>query len=282
MKFHAYESAYDRRYKDKNETVEQFYQNFRKSFDHIHLDQRLTAIHHCESELRWHLQVRPYYKVYPSIIPALMKIKLDIECTSLDLPETSICLRFAEQKEPIVDGKRLQTMLIYYGKMFDKCNTLSIIVELGGRLILMPPFRFWSGRSLNFFTDLCEQSDKINGVTCAYAKPVVRIATTVLLLANDPQIIEAEVLARDHDKFIETNDPKYIAKARRRGVVGWSIGKEFESCPHYRRPHLALRHTGKGKTVPRIVPVKGTVVHREKITQVPTGYILPTGQEVEV
>ena len=73
----------------------------------------------------------------------------------------------------------------------------------------------------------------------------------------------------------------YIEKARKRGIVGWSIGKQYETCPHYRRPHFGIRHTGKGGAIPRIVPIKGAVVHNKKLTTVPTGYITPTGVEVE-
>ncbi len=109
----------------------------------------------------------------------------------------------------------------------------------------------------------------------------LRLCVAIALLSNDPGLVIPEVLNADQDKYAATGDLKYVEKAKRRGVVGWSVGRDIESCPHYRRPHLAIRHTGPGRTVPRIVPVKGSVVHREKVTQVPTGYILPNGREVE-
>jgi hypothetical protein len=33
---------------------------------------------------------------------------------------------------------------------------------------------------------------------------------------------------------------KYVAKAHRRGKVGWNAGRRTEVAPHYRRPHMTL------------------------------------------
>ena len=40
----------------------------------------------------------------------------------------------------------------------------------------------------------------------------------------------------------------------------------------HRRPHMTLVWTGHGRTVPRIVPRKGSVVHREVVEKVPMGW----------
>jgi hypothetical protein len=72
-----------------------------------------------------------------------------------------------------------------------------------------------------------------------------------------------------------------VEKAAKRGVVGWSIGEQYEAIPHFRRPHLGLRWTEKGRKTPRIVPIKGSIVHRSKATDVPTGYLTEDGIEIE-
>ena len=112
-----------------------------------------------------------------------------------------------------------------------------------------------------------------------------RASVCVLLMKNDPDIITPDVLAKDRDRYDRETDEAWkqraVERAKRRGVVGWNIGADYEVCPHYRRPHFGLRHTGKGRTVPRIVPIKGAVVHRSRLTEVPTGYQLPDGTEVE-
>jgi hypothetical protein len=43
-------------------------------------------------------------------------------------------------------------------------------------------------------------------------------------------------------------------------------------APHYRRPHLSLVWTGHGRAVPKIVPRRGSVVHREVVAKVPSGF----------
>ena len=113
----------------------------------------------------------------------------------------------------------------------------------------------------------------------------VRAAVATLLLANDSTIIQPDVLADDRRRFDESIDPEFrqrlIDKARKRGIVGWRIGEVYETIPHFRRPHFGLRHTGKGRTIPKIVPIKGSTVHRDKLTKVPTGHIDEDGRELE-
>ncbi len=67
-------------------------------------------------------------------------------------------------------------------------------------------------------------------------------------------------------------DPKYVDKAHRRGKVGWNVGKRMEVVLHYRRPHMALVWTGRGRAVPKVVPRRGSVVHRDKLEKVPRGF----------
>ena len=49
-------------------------------------------------------------------------------------------------------------------------------------------------------------------------------------------------------------------------------GRHIEVIPHYRRPHMTLVWTGTGRVVPRIVPRRGSVVHREVVEKVPSGW----------
>jgi len=81
-----------------------------------------------------------------------------------------------------------------------------------------------------------------------------------------------ERLADDRLKYEESGDEKYIDRARRRGKVGWDVGRQIEVIPHYRRPHMALVWTGPGRAVPRIVPRRGSVVHREVEEKLPSGF----------
>ncbi len=63
-----------------------------------------------------------------------------------------------------------------------------------------------------------------------------------------------------------------LDKAHRRGKVGWDVGRQVEVMPHYRRPHLMLAWTGPGRAVPKIVPRRGSIVHRSAVEKVPSGF----------
>ena len=80
------------------------------------------------------------------------------------------------------------------------------------------------------------------------------------------------MLSKDRDKFESTGDQEYVEKAHRRGKVGWDAGRHVEVIPRYRRPHLMLAWTGTGRTVPKIVPRRGTIVHRQAVEKVPSGF----------
>ena len=100
----------------------------------------------------------------------------------------------------------------------------------------------------------------------------VRLCCSLCLLENDPTVIEPDVLSKDRVKFEGNGDQKYVDKAHRRGKVGWNVGRHIEVVPHYRRPHMALVWTGRGRAVPKVVPRRGSVVHREKVENVPSGW----------
>ncbi len=100
----------------------------------------------------------------------------------------------------------------------------------------------------------------------------VRLCCSLCLLENDPSVIEPDVLSKDRGRFEASGDERYIDKAHRRGKVGWNVGRRMEVAPHYRRPHMALVWTGAGRAVPKVVPRRGSVVHREKVEKVPSGF----------
>ena len=100
----------------------------------------------------------------------------------------------------------------------------------------------------------------------------VRLCCSLCLLENDPSVIEPDVLGKDRGKFEASGDAKYVHKAHRRGKIGWNVGRRIEVAPHYRRPHMALVWTRRGRTVPKLVPHRGSVVHRELVEKVPSRF----------
>lgn len=52
--------------------------------------------------------------------------------------------------------------------------------------------------------------------------------------------------------------------------VGWNAGRMIEVIPHYQRPHLML--AWMGRAVLKVVPRRGSVVHREVVEKLPSGF----------
>jgi hypothetical protein len=77
------------------------------------------------------------------------------------------------------------------------------------------------------------------------------------------------VLNRDAGKPLTA---AIIDRAKRRGKIGWNIGKGIEVIPHMRRPHPALVWTGHGRVTPRIILRKGCLVHQDALKRIPTGF----------
>lgn len=93
------------------------------------------------------------------------------------------------------------------------------------------------------------------------------------MLACDSRYCEPILLNRDKQKRLTEEDKKKAQnRARNRGVYGFDIGKDVEISPHFRRPHFAIRWTGEGRKVPKLVPVKGAVINKRLLEEIPTGY----------
>lgn len=104
-------------------------------------------------------------------------------------------------------------------------------------------------------------------------EPLFKLAITLCFIGDSPELIQPEVLNADEHKLQgQHNIEALVAKARRRGKYGFTIGKDIEVMPHYRRPHLALVWYGPGKKESKIIPRKGSIVHRSKVEKIPTGY----------
>lgn len=255
------------------------------------------------AELRWYHESRPYYKAFPAITKAISSLKLDCSYECPTVPRKCVLVRFAVGSEVVTESEfRIGAILV------SECRMRRASGEDRNGLLMMVQSEdvvYKADDDANSYAFVLNP-ETTNGITIeeviaeadvlGYLRGnesevkqvqsvVTRISLMVCMLADDPSIITPDVLSKDRDEYDRTTDEAWkeraVERARRRGVVGWNIGADYEVCPHYRRPHFGLRHTGKGGTVPRIVPIKGAVVHRSRLTEVPTGYMLPDGTEVE-
>lgn len=235
----------------------------------------------------WIREMRPYYKCWPSVITPLLRLRLDVDLQSLDLKPRILAIRMPIGQEVRSGDICLRWMLTAYSRWSDT-NSFSIEHFPTASGTALGSGIYWIRLADNgTIEEVLQSQAKEDVAMCGvdvvgpFLAEITKLALSVHLLANDPEIIEPDVLSKDELAYERTKDQKYVDKAHRRGKIGWHIGKTFESIPHYRRPHPALFHTGKGRMVPRIVFRSGCVVHRDRLTKVPTGYITPDGVEVE-
>jgi hypothetical protein len=237
-------------------------------------------------EWRWEELRRPYYNVYPSVIPMLTRLNLDLDFDSIHLPMPSLCIRLPKEpaKNPLKfdwKGEHLHVSSILMGESLGGTGLLILIdidTCLPGCEKLHPYFDFCPapGRTVE---QCIANAERPPGDQNSIVVPdtlmldCLRLCCTLCLLDNDPEIISPDVLSDDRAQYEATGHRKYVDKAHRRGKLGWDVGRHIEVMPHYRRPHLMLAWTGTGHAMPKIVQRKGCVVHRAVVEKVPTGFL---------
>ena len=264
------------------------------------------------AELSWYRQHRPYYNVYPSIIPMLTRLRLTIDAGLIKAPLPVVNIRFPQDSSNPFgfewQGRKygIRTILLCGSDLakekmkiagtdyvFSMTDGLCLWLDIGeeaevmgvvSSILTYRNFHCRQGHTLEEeLSVLPMHPNLVQGVQVPeqIVLDCVRLCCTLCLLEHDPAIVEPDVLADDRNKFIATGDQKYIDKARRRGKFGWNIGRNIEVSPHYRGPCLAaLYWTGPGKTVPKIRFRKGCIVHREVVERLPQGFEGDDAEEI--
>ena len=100
----------------------------------------------------------------------------------------------------------------------------------------------------------------------------VRLCCSLCLLENDPSVIEPDVLCKDRAKFEESGD----REVRGQGPPAWQGRLECRAADRSGPALPATAHgfgvDGPGAGGAQVVPRRGSVVHREKVEKVPSGF----------
>ena len=238
------------------------------------------------NERDWERQRRPYYNVWPSIVPMLTRLNLDLDSSLIRLPLPALCVRLPKDQEKNTlkfdwKGKEIPIRCMLVGKI-NEGGGISVLIDIGE---LMPEigfpiytyrnFRRREGLTVeNALGELNRDCSAEMGIAVSESlvNDCVRLCCSLCLLENDSSIICPDVLADDRAKYDQNGDQKFVEKARRRGKVGWDVGRHIEVIPHFRRPHMTLVWTGRGRVAPKIVPRRGAIVHREVVEKLPSGF----------
>jgi len=252
------------------------------------------------AESSWLLGDRPYYNVWQGVVDAFLKLDLaKVPTSSISFPVEVLSLRFAETSrigEFEFEGEKfwIKSLLISSVDGYDTARGKSLpgfIAHIdvgetglhngGGYAGPVCTWRRFPVREGFTVQDSLEASDKAEDtVGIIVPREVVVTAFKIIsacgVLEDDASILVPDVLNKDKHKPLTDS---LVAKAARRGKVGWDVGKLLGDgvSPHFRVPHPALYHIGPGreKTVIRFRTGKAggpIIVNPDKITKMPTGY----------
>lgn len=238
---------------------------------------------HYQTDIQFADARRPFYRVYPNFLEAVLHLGIEkvhtqhisppIPCVSIELPQKSPLkiTFFGEQRV-------LQAVLV--------CETI------GNALIVaahtdVERISFLFPRETDTINDFLEAQKKEIRLA---ARTIFQLIFGVFMIPKDDSFLcESAVLSKDAAAYDASHDPKYIDKARRRGVFGWYIGRQSEEedkadeemefntesgriKPHKRKGTFALRHTGPGRCIPIITWVRECHVNKDLLRTVPHGY----------
>lgn len=218
--------------------------------------------------IAWRKGKAPYLHVWPAVLECLKRTNLNIDPAVI--PESVIHrLGTIEVRTPGKSGVKPFLLSVRRNVLFDdskRRDSVQVSRLTGNGEVRIFACKFGD---VQHFENI--EQDGVGFVD--EMKPLCRIAFGVLMLAADDEYCTPILLAKDRGKTFDVNGQALaIERAHRRGNIGFEIGRDVEVSPHFRRPHFAIRWTGKGGKIPRLVPVKGVIVNKRKLGEVPTGY----------
>lgn len=239
-------------------------------------DKVSTLLHRMrlDQELSWREERKPYYKVYPKILSALCRVNLNLSIESIHYPVNTlmILLPHGHKELTLIDGEPLTALLVRLRVLDSGVTNFHISPYTRNMPIEGLPcgLSFCCGHGQTIEDALTEhsplQTERDFTQQIKYSDKWTRLAVALSLLGQDSDVIIPDVINGD-----EVND-KNVDRAHRRGKIGWLIGEGIEQSPHVRIPHLFHACVGAGRKQRKLMWRKGSVIHRDKIKSIPTGF----------
>ena len=223
---------------------------------------------------------RPFYRVYPGVVAAMLRLGLEkIDISNVHPPVNGLALEFAEGHFLRVGHLEIAGLMI---------------AELGKKILFIEFVHSDGNRGQCKFSRVHQSI--LNGlqdnpeIERNLLTQIMQIALGVCMIPHsDTDLLKPLVLNRDKEKFAATGDVKFVDRAKRNGVHGWELGRDIPTpeemetlrqqhgepgrkSPHWRMGHFAIRHTGEGRSVPVIRWINETFVNKDLWNKVPHGY----------
>ena len=271
--------------KQKKESVDEYYRKLidftltltDKSRQHIAIARGVNpyaAPSYMLSQMMWIKNNRPFYRVWPGIMDGFLKARLDVPSDSIQLPGEAISIEVHRK---------------HGGFSALASDTRNMFQELKPRerflLMLVQDRNGIKGETNIAFSlspettveqhlhDLRQQRHVSEDVHERH-ELMAKVVLCVSMIWQDKRFVDSICLSRDRCKRTEDNADHLQKKAAKRGVLGWDIGRKIDQSPHARRPHFGIRWCGTKSNglKPVLVPIKGTIVQKKKLSAVPSGW----------
>jgi len=256
-------------------------------------------------ECGWLRRDRPFYNVYPIAIELCAKTSLNMRWGDILFPTRYLLLRFAAGHEPFGLKSalfRVPTETKESTEIAMHCSRFKAALAAKSRQLcgsISATSEQW-GWAYNYSGDVRGEvvqdsigleyvDDSATGATAhgmsrdnfEQANFLIRLLAFIGLLARGKDLITPAILSKDRDDYDATTDSarrRWLEeRAARRQGTGFDVGRSLEIdravSPHWRSPHLALFHTGPGRSVPILKIRSGAVVIPKDMSHIPTGYM---------
>lgn len=220
----------------------------------------IAAYNQASTELDWHNRGRPYYKIYPALLPMFLNTKLDVPGKYLHAPFSSFLIRLPQGhgcEGLTAEGRELQLIFVTEVAKGDTLELLEPIehehmfilwmnfgeVYEGMPYYIFQTMKFRPGESIESAVNRQRQPEKVDqeslsigiDITDEIINNCVRLTASVCFLATGAdRIVEPDVLTRDLQRYIEAKrgeNPERVQqlhdRAQRRGKQGWTLGREI-------------------------------------------------------
>lgn len=226
---------------------------------------------------------RPFYRVYPGVIGAMTRLGIEkLDVSKIHPPTNPLSLEFPVS-HPLQGGTRQIRNLLFMEMRHDDSLFIAYTSHVGTFGVLTFP------REHDQIIKMFDQQQDADQPTF---KSLLQMVFGICMIPqSDSDLMTPLVLNKDKEKFAISGDPKYIERARRNGMNGWSVGQDIPTpeemaalreqtdagesgrkSPHWRMGHFAIRYTGEGRSIPVVTWIKEAFVNKDLYRKMPTGY----------
>lgn len=238
------------------------------------------------AEEQWFRDERPFYNVWPIMFSVVRTLKLDIPWNKVRFPFYTMMFQFPEGNEPFGLGVAMvatsqggkdgasyeQTLTIEGYHVGDRAHYVTSRLIPDNRVTINESF---------LGGNVGDEETVARGEVLQF---LLRLACVVSLLADGEDLITPILLRRDADRAGDVPPDvlqEWIArkaeKARQLGHYGFDVGRDLNRTasvsPTAVGPYFAVRWTGQGRSVAKVVLVREHLKNLIPLNQVPTGFL---------